>query len=261
MREQMKTFGDTAQSLARNPLGIIALFIVLVYGFASLVTAFAGTLTPAERQPLIYFLVIFPILVLGVFTWLVSKHSGKLFAPSDFKDESNYVKMQMAVVASLTAATAKGNAPTSEAQVREIIDTVRASPAVESGDGWRNHILWVDDQPDNNIYERQAFEGIGLRFTLALSTSEAVNNLAQEKFAAIISDMGRREGPREGYVLLDRLRREGDHTPLIFYAASNAPEHKIETAEHGGQGCTNNAKELFEMVTKAVIRRQTAPPR
>lgn len=262
MIEQIKPFGDTAKSLARNPLGIIALFIVLVYGFASLVTAFAGTLTSAERLPLIYFLIIFPILVLGVFTWLVSKHSGKLFAPSDFKDESNYVKMQMAVVASLTAATAKGNDSTSEAQVREIIDTVRAaSPAMESRDGWRDHILWVDDRPDNNTYERQAFEAMGLRFTLALSTSEAFDKLAQEKFAVIISDMGRREGPREGYVLLDRLRQEGDHTPLIFYAASNSPQHKIETAEHGGQGCTNNAKELFEMVTKAVIRRQTSSTR
>jgi hypothetical protein len=44
-----------------------------------------------------------------------------------------------------------------------------------------------------------------------------------------------------------------DQTPLFFYAASNAPEHKRETAEHGGQGCTNNAQELFAMVTRAVI--------
>ena len=52
--------------LARNSLGIIALFIVLVYGFASLVTAFAGSFTAAERLPLIYFLILFPVLVLIV---------------------------------------------------------------------------------------------------------------------------------------------------------------------------------------------------
>jgi hypothetical protein len=57
-------------------------------------------------------------------------------------------------------------------------------------------------------------------------------------------------------VLLDRLRQQGDRTPLFFYASSNAPEHKRETQEHGGQGCTNNAQELFEMVTRAVIGRQ-----
>ncbi len=128
-----------------------------------------------------------------------------------------------------------------------------------SSDGWRNHILWVDDRPENNAYERQAFEGVGLRFTLALSTDEAFERLSQSKYAAIISAMGRREGPREGYVLLDRLRKEKrDSTPLFFYASSNAPEHKRETREHGGQGCTNNAQELFEMVMRVVIERHTS---
>src|SRR5437762_460764 len=127
MSDETKNFGETAKSLARNPLGIIALFIVLVYGFASLVTAFAGALSPAERLPLVYFLIGCPILVLGVFAWLVSKHSGKLFAPSDFKNEENYVKMQMSVVASLTAATAKGDAPASEAQLQKIVEVVRAA--------------------------------------------------------------------------------------------------------------------------------------
>lgn len=259
MNDDTKNFGAAAKSLARNPLGIIALFILLVYGFASFVTAFAGSFTSAERLPLIYFLIGFPILVLGVFAWLVSKHSGKLFAPSDFRDEENYVKMQMAVVASLTAATAKSDTPASEAQLHKIVEAVRAAgpAAATTGDGWRNHILWVDDRPENNTYERQAFETLGLRFTLALSTSEAFENLARTRFAAIISDMARQEGPREGYALLDRLRKEGDRTPLYFYATSNAPEHKRETHEHGGQGCTNNAQELFEMVTRAVIQRQT----
>ena len=88
--------------------------------------------------------------------------------------------------------------------------------AASALDGWRSRILWVDDRPESNTYERQAFEAIGLRFTLALSTDEAFERLSQIKFGAIISDMGRREGPREGYVLLDRLRKEGDRTPLFF---------------------------------------------
>ena len=70
MSDQIQDFGSIAKGLARNPLGIIALFIVLVYGFAALVTTFNSSFTPAERLPLIYFLVIFPVLVLGVFTWL-----------------------------------------------------------------------------------------------------------------------------------------------------------------------------------------------
>jgi hypothetical protein len=72
MNDSVKSFGETA----RNPLGIIASFIVLVYGFASLVRVFAASFTAGKRLPLIYSLIGFPILVLGVFGWLVSSHSG-----------------------------------------------------------------------------------------------------------------------------------------------------------------------------------------
>ncbi|MBO9400531.1 response regulator [Shimia sp. R9_3] len=255
----LEAFGKTAQGLARNPLGIIALFIVLVYGFASLVAAFSSSFSPAERAPLIYFLVVFPVLVLGVFAWLVRWHSEKLFGPGDFKDETNYIKMQMSAVASLSAATVKEN-PTNSSQsdidklVELVLEAMRGQEARDHVD----HILWVDDRPDNNIHERRALEAVGLRFTLALSTEEAMRKIDKERFIAIISDMGRREGPREGYVLLDELRAQGNNTPLFFYASSNAPEHKLETANHGGQGCTNNPQELFQMVTRAVITNRSS---
>jgi hypothetical protein len=94
MNDPVKGFGNIASTLARNPLGIIALFIVLVYGFASLVTAFGNRLSLMERLPLIYFMVIFPVLVLGVFTFLVMRYSSDLFAPSDFENQADYVELQ-----------------------------------------------------------------------------------------------------------------------------------------------------------------------
>ncbi|MGE0849067.1 MAG: pYEATS domain-containing protein [Hyphomicrobiaceae bacterium] len=93
MTNTLSTFSDAAKGLARNPIGIIALFIVLIYGFASLVTAFSGSFTQGERVPLIYFLVCFPVLVLVTFAWLVSKHHNKLYAPSDFRDETLFVSI------------------------------------------------------------------------------------------------------------------------------------------------------------------------
>ena len=251
------SFGQIAKGLARNPLGIIALFIVLVYGFAALVTAFASSLTAAERLPLIWFLVVFPVLVLAVFAWLVSRHSGKLYSPSDFRDEENYVRMQMAAVASLAAASTKADAQTSETDIEEIVEVVRrgATARPPAPADWRNHVLWVDDRPENNTYERRAFENFGLRFTLALSTSEALDLLSRNKYAAIISDMGRREGAREGYVLLDAIRRQADRTPFFIYAGSNLPRHKQEAAERGAQGSTNSPQELFQMVMNAVVTR------
>lgn len=248
-------FGTAAKGLARNPLGIIALFIVLVYGFASLVTAFAQAFTAAERMPLVYFMVTFPVLVLLVFTWLVSRHSGKLFSPSDFKDEGNYVRMQLAAVASLAAASSKNPSSGTDADLEQVVRVVQeATPRHANTKTERGPtVLWVDDRPENNTYERQAFEALGIKFALSLTTSDALAQLGQRSFAAVISDMGRKEGPREGYGLLDALRARGDQTPLFFYASSNAPEHKRETLQHGGQGCTNDANELFKMVTRAVI--------
>ncbi|MCD9545290.1 hypothetical protein GLP24_10550 [Photobacterium carnosum] len=79
----LKTMTTAASSLSRNPLGIIALFIVLIYGFAALVVATGDS--GNELYPIVWFLVVFPFMVLGTFGWLVSKHHEKLYAPSDFK--------------------------------------------------------------------------------------------------------------------------------------------------------------------------------
>ena len=100
MSDPVRSFGDVASQLARNPLGIIALFIVLVYGCASLTTIYAENLMPSERSLLIYFLVLFPVCVLLVFVYLVIFHSGNLYAPSDFRDEGNYMKLRIAALPS-----------------------------------------------------------------------------------------------------------------------------------------------------------------
>lgn len=250
VNKQIKDFGTTATSLARNPLGIVALFIVLVYGFASLVTIFAGSLTPSERTPLIYFLTFFPILVLATFSWLVSRHSENLYSPSDYKDEQNYLRMRLAIATSLSAAAmSKGTAgPTISIADMESFPTRSELLKLEG-----QSVLWVDDNPDNNLFVRRAFETAGLRVLSTLSTDEALTALARQKFAAIISDMGRREGPREGYVLLDRLRQSGNHIPFFIYAGSSKPEHRAEALQRGAQGSTNSGKELFEMVTRAAL--------
>jgi CheY-like chemotaxis protein len=119
-------------------------------------------------------------------------------------------------------------------------------------------VLWVDDTPDNNVYERRAFEAIGLSFLLARSTDEALNILKGRRFAAIISDMARPPDMRAGYTLLDALRTSGDLTPFIIYAGSAAPEYRREIGQHGGQGYTNDPVELFKMVTTEIVQSSDA---
>jgi hypothetical protein len=102
MKNSVTEFGKTAQGLAKNPLGIIALFIVLIYGFACLVVGVSGHLQSIERLPIIWFMVIFPVIVLGVFAWLVSRHHKKLYAPSDYKDESHFLENSSPELSKLT---------------------------------------------------------------------------------------------------------------------------------------------------------------
>ncbi|MEH1829760.1 MAG: response regulator [Nostoc sp.] len=112
----------------------------------------------------------------------------------------------------------------------------------------RSTVLWVDDNPDNNTYERQALEALGVSFVLATSTDEALKKISLQRFDAIISDMGRPPDSRAGYTLLDKLRAQNNQTPFIIYAGSRNPEHVAESRRHGAIGCTNNANELFEML-------------
>ena len=77
---ELGAFSGAAKGLARNPLGIIALFIVLIYGFAALTLGINSSLQSTERLPLVWFLVLFPVIVLFTFAWLVSKHYEKLYA-------------------------------------------------------------------------------------------------------------------------------------------------------------------------------------
>lgn len=88
----ISTFGSAAKGLARNPLGIIALFIVLIYGFAALTLGFNSHLESGERLPLVWFLVLFPVAVLALFGWLVSQHNEKLYAPSDYRSDDSFLR-------------------------------------------------------------------------------------------------------------------------------------------------------------------------
>jgi hypothetical protein len=94
MEPTKEGFSTTARKLASNPLGIIALFIVLVYAMAALVLGAAGNnLNANQRWSLVLFLVIFPVIVLAVFSWLVSKHHTKLYSPRDFPNEEGFFRV------------------------------------------------------------------------------------------------------------------------------------------------------------------------
>ena len=245
----METFSGAAKSLSGSPLGIIALFIVLLYAFASLVTTFSGSFSSAERTPLIYFLVVFPFVVLGVFAWLVSQHSTSLYAPRDFQNEDHYVR----TVALLAAAQARapGSDPTTKIDVSAIIANVEKStrPGARRVNE-RKQLLWVDDHPENNVLERQAFESAGFEITLSLSTEQALNAIESHQFTAIISDMEERKGRGKVTICCSKSARRVAQFRFLYIQLEFA-EHKKEAVDLGAQGATSDPNELFRLVAAA----------
>ncbi len=115
-------------------------------------------------------------------------------------------------------------------------------------------VLWVDDNERWIEHERAMLEAAGVSTVWVPSTERALELLTGNAFHTIISDMGRAEGPQEGFALLDAIRERGDQTPLIVYSGSDRPDHVRAVLDRGGQGATNDPSRLFELVMNEVSR-------
>ena len=169
------------------------------------------------------------------------------------------VKRQVEIVKNLALAESKATESQSSEQARAEVKTrevlhfaskAATSQTVQQVAGAR--VLWVDDNPSNNVYERRALEALGIQFTLSTSTEDALEKLGSDSYDVIISDMGRPPDNQAGYTLLGELRKHNVLTPFIIYAGSNRPEHKAEIIKRGGFGTTNNPQELFQLVINAI---------
>lgn len=87
----IKNFGDLAVKLSRNPLGLIALSVVLVYAIAVL---WAG-LTKSDHHSececvIVWFIAIYPFVVFLGLCFLVAYHHTNLYSPSDFPNPDSF---------------------------------------------------------------------------------------------------------------------------------------------------------------------------
>ncbi len=209
---------------------------------------------------------VWPVVILFVL-YLLRGHLGSLirnaheFTVNAFGVQATMKREHVEAAALLGAAEARrsgastsNGTPPDENNIRRIADSIsEAAAQTDSRQRSRALVLWVDDNPSNNVYERKSLEAFGIRIIVSTSTEDALEVGRQTKFDAIISDMGRPPDPRAGYTLLDKLRTLNIDTPLIIYAGSNAPEHKAEARRHGALGSTNDPQELFQLVMNAVF--------
>ena len=172
--------------------------------------------------------------------------------------EASAKRKQAEAAAALAAAVAARPEPNAspESAARTARDAAKVVAEVVTPrvlrEASRATVLWVDDRPENNAYERESLSALGVTFVLAKSTEEAQLRLRHQRFDAIISDMGRPGDSRAGYTLLESLQAKSDRTPFVIYASSNTPEHRAEARERGALGSTNRASELFELVLSAL---------
>jgi CheY-like chemotaxis protein len=117
----------------------------------------------------------------------------------------------------------------------------------------KTRILWVDDHPENNTYQRNALEALGIRFTIVTSTEIALKELKSKEFDTIISDMDRSPDKVAGYTLLDEVKAMNINVPFILYArGGNREERKKEALKKGAFASVSGPQSLFETVINAL---------
>lgn len=115
----------------RSPLGVVGLFMVLVYGLATISFTVENTLTSSQRWVLLGFVVLFPLAIFIGFLYLVAKLPRQLYGPSDFRTDDAFVAFTQGFT------TIKG----------EITDPIPEPDDLESGQ------LALPPSPDSQLHE------------------------------------------------------------------------------------------------------------
>jgi CheY-like chemotaxis protein len=113
-------------------------------------------------------------------------------------------------------------------------------------------ILWADDHPENNLWERRALTALGADVTVVLSNEEARDRICRGDFDVLISDLQRDndEKPRE----VAEVVSGGSNPPVVIYYSGKPPDSPTPEAFRA----TTRPDELINLITDALERRASA---
>lgn len=159
-------------------------------------------------------------------------------------------EIQDAVTATATAARDwQSKSPFQKINIRKIRDTVERAFKPEISDRMVGKaVLWVDDNPNNNMLAMRALEKLHLDVQQETSTEAGLQAMANRRFDLVISDMGRGTNMQAGYDLLKAIRESGNTVPFFIFAGSDTPEFRKEAAARGAELSTNDMLELIDNV-------------
>lgn len=206
----------------------------------------SGTQLPPSSDRGIQFarLLVWPLVFLAVLFLFQDK-----IAPRDFSLNETGIKISFYLLEAEKRGGPSNVPPERPPNARDIQDTARKASEIDLS---TRTVLWVDDNPKNNEFERQALAALGVRFTLARSTAEAAPLLRSHRFDLVVTDFKRADDPQGGYTLLDEIKKTSPAVPVIIYSGSAIPEFEREARERGAFAETNQPQRLLSLSVAAL---------
>jgi CheY-like chemotaxis protein len=129
---------------------------------------------------------------------------------------------------------------------------VKAIPVLAAIPRRAARVLWVDDRPSNNEFERKNLRPYGIVFDNVVSTAEAVEQLANEHYDLVITDLGRTHSSDRsqtaGASFLKHPAVSQGGPPVIVYASRWALKQKDVLLRLGAQEVTASRQKLINSV-------------
>jgi CheY-like chemotaxis protein len=116
------------------------------------------------------------------------------------------------------------------------------------------HVLWVDDNPENNGEVIRQLERRGVQVTTALSTADALQRFDPAVHHLVVSDMGRFEGVMNTYVeragleLIRGLQARSGEVKLMYCTSARAvASYRVEALEAGALAIVEDCGQVLRV--------------
>jgi len=111
-------------------------------------------------------------------------------------------------------------------------------------------LLWVDDHPENNAWERELFRSLGVVIVPVESTRSALACLQTETFDLVLSDIRRDDDSTDGVEGATQIHAAKPTVPILFYVQHLTNPRVPEPAS----GITDEPNELLHLVLDRLER-------
>ena len=134
----------------------------------------------------------------------------------------------------------------------DIDASVSAVPTLATSPRRAARVLWVDDRPSNNEFERKSLRPHGIVFDSVVSTDEALEQLGNESYDLVITDLGREHSSDRsataGAAFLDQPIVRNGGPPVIVYAGTWAVAQREELVLRGALDVMSGREHLLATV-------------